>query len=273
MAGIDVNHDGTIDLTLPGASPLHKDLYVEVDAMMGLAPTQATLNRVVTAFAEAPGIYNPDARGGIHLVAALDETTITPAPWTALDGNNWPIGFKTIKQNQSPNVAGGFGTQNERMNANWSNIREAKRQAYRYCIFGVSYGGTTSSGLAELGGNDFMVTLGSNPGWLQPGKDKVFGTPDDIPGTPDQQAGTFMHELGHTLGVQHGGDQADLGPARHAPTSRMLTAATDLLSMVCSVPMAAQLLSSASPRTWCPRIQTARVTSSRPTWTRRAHPS
>ena len=57
-----------------------------------------------------------------------------------------------------------------------------------------------------------MVTLGSNPGWLQPGKDKVFGTADDIPGTPDQQAGTFMHELGHTLGLQHGGDQVDLGP-------------------------------------------------------------
>ena len=145
MTGIDINHDGTTDLTLPGASPLHKDLYVEVDAMMGLAPTQETLNHVVKAFANAPSIYNPDARGGIHLVAALDEIAITPAPWTALDGNNWPIGFKTIKQNQSPNVVGGFGTQKERMNANWSNIREAKRQAYRYCIFGVSYGGTSSS--------------------------------------------------------------------------------------------------------------------------------
>ena len=163
MTGIDVNHDGTIDLTLPGASPLHKDLFVEVDAMLGRAPLQETLDKVVKAFAEAPSIYNPDARGGVHLVALLDETTIPLAPWTALDGNNWPIGFKTIKQNQSPDVVGGFGTQKERMNANWANIREAKRQSYRYCIFGDSYGGTASSGLAELGGNDFMVTLGSVP--------------------------------------------------------------------------------------------------------------
>ena len=60
--GIDANHDGTIDLTLPGANPLHKDLYVEVDAMKGRAPTQATLDGVVTVFANAPNIYNPDER-------------------------------------------------------------------------------------------------------------------------------------------------------------------------------------------------------------------
>ena len=103
------------------------------------------------------------------------------------------------------------------MDPNWANIREAKRQAYRYCIFGDSYGGSASSGLAELGGNDFMVTLGSVP---TPPREVGFSrgqtgcsTPtDDIPGTPDQQAGTFMHELGHTLGLQHGGDQVDLGP-------------------------------------------------------------
>ena len=69
MTGIDVNHDGTIDLTLPGASPLHKDLFVEVDAMLGRTPTQDTLDDVVTAFADAPNIYNPDERGGVHLVA------------------------------------------------------------------------------------------------------------------------------------------------------------------------------------------------------------
>ena len=190
MTGIDSNHDGTIDLTLPGASPLHKDLFVEVDAMLGRAPLQETLDRVVTAFAQAPNIYNPDGVGGVHLVALLDETTITPAPWTVLDEHGWPTGFDAIKQNQSTDVIGGFGTLKERMDANWANIREAKRQAYRYCTFGDRFGTDSTSGISELPGNDFLVTLGA---WTLPG------------GTPAQQAGTFMHELGHTLGLHHGG--------------------------------------------------------------------
>ena len=47
-----------------------------------------------------------------------------------------------------------------------------------------------------------MVTLG---GWIRP--DGTLG------GTPDQQTGTFMHELGHTLGLDHGGaDHVSLKP-------------------------------------------------------------
>ena len=38
--------------------------------------------------------------------------------------------------------------------------------------------------------SDFIVSLG---GWAVPG------------GTQDQQAGTFMHELGHNLALFHGG--------------------------------------------------------------------
>ena len=65
---------------------------------------------------------------------------------------------------------------------------------YRYCIFGFSFGTKSTSGLCEIGGNGFLVTLGKGP--IQ------FGT-------RDQQAGTFMHELGHTLGLLHGGNQDD----------------------------------------------------------------
>ena len=144
----------------------------------------------MTAFSQAPNIYNPDGVGGVHLVALLGETTITPAPWTVLDEHGWPTGFDAIKQNQSTDVIGGFGTLKERMDANWANIREAKRQAYRYCIFGDRFGTDSTSGISEPPGNDFLVTLGA---WTLPG------------GTPAQQAGTFMHELGHTLGLHHGG--------------------------------------------------------------------
>jgi len=66
-------------------------------------------------------------------------------------------------------------------------------------IFGVS-------GLAEMNGNDAMVSL----------------APDinDI-GTPPQLlivGGTFMHELGHMLGLRHGGGSDTTGDAEDSPT-------------------------------------------------------
>src|SRR5207249_8343742 len=47
-------------------------------------------------------------------------------------------------------------------------------------------------------GNDFIVSLGS---W---GVVNILGVNHNV-GTTDQQAGTLMHELGHNLGLRHGG--------------------------------------------------------------------
>ena len=188
ISGIDENGDGIIDLDLPalGANPRHKDLFVEVDAMTGRAPTQAALNRVVAAFATIPNslVDNPDGMDGITLHIQLDETNIPLADWLFA----W-TSFDNVKNNR-------FGTATQRANANWSNIREAKTMVYRYCIFANKFFNLTTwswghSGLAEMPGNDFMVTLGE---WDRPG------------GTEDQQVGTFMHEFGHTLNLHHGGD-------------------------------------------------------------------
>ena len=187
--GIDIGDDGTIDLDLPalGADPDHKNLFVEVDAMAGRAPLRATLDRVKTAFAAVPNVLvdNPDEANGITLLIDLDETDIPLADWP-----NAFADFDAVKATR-------FGTPAQRDDLNWTNIRAAKVLAYRYCIFANRYrsvrDGTvswTSSGLAELPGNDFMVTLG---GWGTPG------------GTRDQQAGTFMHEFGHNLLLRHGG--------------------------------------------------------------------
>ncbi len=62
---------------------------------------------------------------------------------------------------------------------------------WHYCIFGHRYDngdGTGSSGLAELGGNDLIVTLGGFTGEV---------------GTPFDRAATLAHELGHNLGLRH----------------------------------------------------------------------
>jgi hypothetical protein len=72
----------------------------------------------------------------------------------------------------------------------------AMRLAWRYVLFahnlvGNPNGGSSSSGCSEVGGDDGIVSLGSFTNGV---------------GTTDQQAGTFMHEFGHLLGFQHGGE-------------------------------------------------------------------
>jgi hypothetical protein len=55
-----------------------------------------------------------------------------------------------------------------------------------------------SSGIAELPGNDFIVSLAAS-----------FNNPlGSVRRNPFAEGGVFMHELGHNLGLHHAGDQA-----------------------------------------------------------------
>jgi uncharacterized repeat protein (TIGR01451 family) len=100
--------------------------------------------------------------------------------------------------------SGFFGTAADRASQNCVHILNAKKQVFRYSIFGDSYfNGNGSSGRAEItedaplqGGNDFIVTVGSWPA-------AVFA---NIGGRKSVESGTFMHEFGHTLSLGHGGD-------------------------------------------------------------------
>ena len=65
-----------------------------------------------------------------------------------------------------------------------------------------------ASGVGELGGNDFAVTLRTGPA---PSHEATAQRFSSAYGTPfadewsDMMAGTIMHELGHTLSLDHGG--------------------------------------------------------------------
>ena len=159
-----------------------KDVFVEIDAMdgPGLAPTESDLHRVVNAFAvsNAP---NPGPELGINLHLCLDEQDLP----THSFGDGWAL--------FSADANLFFGTPTERVDPNAVDLLVAKRDAFHYAIFGDTCCGNTTSGLGEMPGNEFWVTLG---GWPTSG------------GTAEQKAGTFMHELGHNLGLGHGGRNA-----------------------------------------------------------------
>ena len=86
-----------------------------------------------------------------------------------------------------------------------SSLLEAKSKAYHYLTnvhsigtCPVPVGGGTPSGRSETLGNDMVQAMGC--GWTVDG----FG---HSVGTDKEQAGTFMHELGHNLNLNHGGPE------------------------------------------------------------------
>ncbi len=178
--GIDIDKDGEIDLHLPafGADWQHKDIFIEVDYMGSRGnhdhrPNQDAINDVIYSFDQFSFVPNPDNDFGVNLHVFVDEML------PHADTINW-AGFDQLKSAH-------FGTLAERTNP--KNV-EAKKAAFHYCIFAHQQENTTSSGSGELPGNDFMVTLGAFT---------------DSVGNRNEQAATFMHELGHNLGLAHGG--------------------------------------------------------------------
>lgn len=184
---------------LPGANWLRKDVYVEVDAMTGMAPAQATLNRVVEVFSLAPVPAVPDHPGalpGISLHAELDDIDIPARYYVQDDG--WQE-FQADKE-----LYFGTGTDSEQR-------LKAKAKAYRYCIF-AQHIPSLLIGRA-LGTAEIVLDRPAN-GPRMGGNDFMFGFDGYIvrPGftLESLQAATFMHELGHSLGLYHGGGYAFL---------------------------------------------------------------
>jgi len=96
--------------------------------------------------------------------------------------------------------AAGFAT----LKSTWYD--HAAVPGWHYCIMAHQYdlggGATTSSGYGEIVGDDFIVTLGAWSGQT---------------GTPFDKAGTFVHELGHNLGLRHAGGQSESFYTQYKP--------------------------------------------------------
>jgi len=188
-----------VDLPSMGADVNKPDIFLQIDWMADSTHSHkldpAAIQRVVQAFANSP-FKSRTGSVGINLHVDEGPSSIlnysTNSTWGSLsrarqlselttlgsvdaNGNYQWTGFDAIK-----NASGGFAS-------------TGRSPVFHYVISAHNYApvGNTSSGLSRgIIGSDLIVSLGS---W------------DNQVGTVQQQAGTLMHELGHNLGLQHGG--------------------------------------------------------------------
>jgi hypothetical protein len=225
-AQVNTNGDGTT-LTTECADPNHKDLFVEAGWMdlhkpdpLALSQTQtvatAGVRSVREAFGAAP-VGNADNTNGIRLHVQVDKQPVTFLNFTGTTMTshvtNVALTPCTAAASAAPSPddaadydaikATNFGVFDAASPPSAKAV-QAMRLAVRYVLFthnlvGNPSGGSSSSGCAEVGGDDAVVSLGSFT-------TTTVGGISHPRGTTDQQAGTFMHEFGHLLGFQHGGE-------------------------------------------------------------------
>ncbi len=180
-----------IDLYAMGARVGPRDVFVEIDRMEssdpGVSPRREALDKVVAAFAKH-GI-------AVHFdVGSLFSAGFDPASYNLGGGDvvayAEKVGFAPVPQG----VADLYDYKAQHMAA-------ARRSLFYYELFASSQDNPDptqrSVGIGERPGNDTIITLGGI------GLGTVTSAAKNM--LINYQAATVMHELGHNLGLRHGG--------------------------------------------------------------------
>jgi hypothetical protein len=186
-----------MDLYAMGARAGVRDIFIEADYMTstdpGVIPRSESLQKVVDSFA-AQGI-------SVHFDAGTQfSSSFSTSGFNLGQGSNQVAYEKCVVFNSTTCSS---NTSNRRSVWDWKDeyFDLRRRPIFHYMLFGNSQlanGAGGSSGLAELPGNDLIVTMGN---W---GFSTAVGSA--LNQLINMQASTIMHELGHNLYLQHGGN-------------------------------------------------------------------
>ncbi|MBN1409645.1 MAG: hypothetical protein JW969_02300 [Spirochaetales bacterium] len=173
-----------------GARTGQKDLFIHIDYMQssdpGVTPRKEALDKVVAAFA-AKNYYLHFDVGNLYGSGPSNHN---------LDNTSHQVPF-----NQAA-ALGIYGSAANLYDYKNTYMNLAKKQIFHYMLFAYSQeldGSGGSSGIAELNGNDVIITLGN---W------GLTTTPTtSLNQLINYQAATVMHEFGHNLGLRHGGNE------------------------------------------------------------------
>ena len=195
-AKIEGNTFGGLDLYAMGARPGQRDIFIEIDYMQGtdaaLTPRREALQKLVDSFA-AKGIAIHADTGDLH------SEGFDPAQFNLGGGN--PLAFAKCIELASASTQSRAGCTSF-YDYKSANFDVRRKQFFHYAIFGNSQntdGSGGSSGVAEIYGNDLIVTVGGNGLNTSTAANRNLLT--------NVQASTLMHELGHNLGLLHGGNE------------------------------------------------------------------
>jgi hypothetical protein len=198
--------DGDLELSAWEApSTGTKDLYIEVDSM-SRAPNDA--EEASESFALSPtaleSVRVVFAYNRIRMIIDTTENTLPHEPLVELRMDE-SSPFHVIKERH-------FGSAAARAHADWPDIKLARARVFRYAIAldHVLSGGTQPLGAAQQSKNDFAIAVGRMRALAQDPRTQLIiaGSTFSNFDVEAQQAVNFMHELGHTLGLEHGGDES-----------------------------------------------------------------
>jgi Lamin Tail Domain len=191
-----------LDLYAMGARAGGRDIFLELHHMandpaststdVALTPQKAALQKVVDAFAVKGIRFHID-------VGSLYSTTFNPGSFNLGGGAVVPFAkctkppVVTANNPQLAECANFYASKNTHFDVR-------RRTIFHFGLFASSQnadGSAGSSGVAEVNGNDLMITLG------QFGLNTESAIATNI--ANNIQASTLMHEFGHNLGLLHGG--------------------------------------------------------------------
>ncbi len=191
-----------------GFSSQHKDLCLVENYMSGTAAdghlynqaiSQAANQAIVNAFAASP-VTNPNGTNGVHLVIFEGDAAHSAGLPSGYSGPYFggqipmtdPLGDASTGSFNWGSVAAGTSQSFESIRtANF--VSTGLAQFCHYAVIAHTLGGSFASGASRgIGASDLVVALGGT----------VVGAGL---GTQSEQQGTVMHELGHNLGLHHGG--------------------------------------------------------------------